>query len=162
MTRRARLVLGLALALMSARVPASAADAFPAPQRAAVGAYAASYGTWQGWQLVDVTPVHGDFRRAYYQLHYLANPGPAAAECFAEVVTVDSCDGRWYIGGFPFYLDAEARVARCGPGWYAVSTPLDRRSCGDGHLPRWAGYRRATASSGAAATPDLAGMPVSG
>ena len=132
-------LLAFALALFLWLAPNSAADPFPAAQRAAVDVYAADYGTYQGWQIADASPVRGDWRRAHYRLHYLANPAPGAAACFVAAPTIDDgCPAKWYVGGIELYLNVDARVARCGPGWFVVSTPLDRHTCATRlRLPRW-------------------------
>lgn len=91
--------------------------------------YAHEFAGWQHWLLVTAERGRGDYRRSYYRLKFLANPGAGSEHCFDELTYVESCPAKWWDGGFPFYMNVEARVARCGPGWYVVSTPVDENRC---------------------------------
>ena len=88
----------------------------------ALDAYGAEYADYQGWTYVDrLANSHGDYRRAY-----------------ATLVFTTDYDGTY--DGRPIKVPAEweveVRVVRCGPGWYIVSAPDNRRTC-PVPLPRW-------------------------
>jgi hypothetical protein len=140
--RKPLLIATLVLSVCS---PSAVAATTPT-MSGSVRAYAVSYGAFQRWVLAEAPRFkRGDYRRAYFTLHYLANPAPGAARCFADDGINGygyGCPRKWYTGGIEFYMDVEARVARCGPGWYVVSTPLDGATCPHAvTLPRWDLYR---------------------
>jgi hypothetical protein len=98
--------------------------------RDAVDAYAGQFATVQDWTYADrKADWHGDYRRAYVTLVFTTDY--AFTEC--------DLDGRHCKRlRVPWQWDVEARVARCGPGWYVVSTPYDRHGCpGPGISLRW-------------------------
>lgn len=85
--------------------------------------YGAQYADAQGWQYVDrLATYHGDYRRAYVTLVFTTTYDGLADGKKIKV------DGEW---------DVQARIARCGPGWYVISTPMDQESCTRFHLPSW-------------------------
>lgn len=130
------LIVGLFLVFAAS----ASAGTLPAPMLQALRDYGADYGTYQEWVFVDVEHAHGDSRHAVVDLDFLANPAPGADKCFvANPTTDDGCPTKWYTGDFEFYMDVEARVVRCGPGWYVVSTPLDQHKCHADvdYLRRW-------------------------
>lgn len=116
------LVLTIAVLLCSAsvaqagRVPMAALDAFDT--------YGAETAKYQGWDYVDrLATVHGDYRRAYATLLFLTNYD-------------GTYDGKAI--SVPFEWRVEARLVRCGPGWYIVSGAFDRRTCPvRWQIPRW-------------------------
>lgn len=118
-------VLLLAVAFLTLAASASAATRTDAVER-----YASAYAVEQEW-LKSEPPTfeHGDFRRSYWTLHYLANPAPGSEHCFDDIIYVDSCPVKFYEDDGPFWMDVDALVVRCGPGWFVVSTPLERGVC---------------------------------
>lgn len=88
--------------------------------RDAVDAYGYATADSSGWQYVDrLSTAHGDYRRAYFTL------------VFVKDLPLTECNQRrmcWKTT-MPFEWNIEARVVRCGPGWYVVSTPLDLNGC---------------------------------
>jgi hypothetical protein len=122
----------MCLAIIAAAVLLGVSSAGPAHAGTRSGQtqlYATRYATYQGWQLVSATRAGGNDRRARFVLRFLANPAPGTEHCYDDVVTVDSCPAKWYTDDFPFYMRVHAVVAKCGPGWFVVSTPLDRHRC---------------------------------
>jgi hypothetical protein len=123
MRRRTLLAAMVLLWMAMYAVPARGA-----PTRAmqnAVDTYAADYASFQGWRYVDrLADSHGDWRRSRFTLVFVST---GAGRYDGHSVKVD------------FEWNIEARVARCGPGWYVVSTPYDLNSCQrkTAILPHW-------------------------
>lgn len=126
-------------AVIAAVLSLSLAPAATATTRTgAITLYADQYAATEGWVLTESPAFdHGDFRRSYFTVRYLANPAPGASNCFGDIVYVDmpGCPTKFFQDDGPFWMDVEARVVRCGPGWFVVSTPLDRNTCHP--LLRW-------------------------
>jgi hypothetical protein len=131
-----RAKLATAAALLVCALPAQAGAAVPEAMRSAAATYARTYATEQGWLYTNNAGTsRGDFRRAYFEVEFLANPAPATEHCYDDIIYVDSCPEKVYEDDGPFYMDVETLVVRCARGRYVVSTPLDLHSCE--RLPRW-------------------------
>lgn len=102
--------------------PACAGDV-TVPMLGAIDDYGARYAQVQDWDYVDrLATTHGDYRRAYATLIFTTT-----YEGVADGREID-VPGEW---------EVDVRVVRCGPGWYVVSSPLDRQVCHP--ILRWAG-----------------------
>jgi hypothetical protein len=85
------------------------------PMFDALDGYGESYAKFQGWTYADrLANSHGDYRRAYATLVFTTT---YEGTYDGKKVKVP---GEWQV---------EARVVRCGPGWYVVGTPEDRQTC---------------------------------
>lgn len=115
-------VLVLLMAMATLGLSASAeASSLPTPMRDAVDQYATAYAAQQGWSYVDrLSNAHGDYKRGHFTLVFGADYPTRV--CNAQ----KRC---WNGAPLPWTWNVEARVAKCGPGWYVVSTPLDPHTC---------------------------------
>lgn len=110
----------LSAALAVSLCATASASILPQPMRDAVDQYATGYAGVQGWEYIDrLSDAHGDYRRAYFRLQFGAD------------YPTRVCDTTGCTAGPPLSWSwiVEARAARCGPGWYVISTPLDRNTC---------------------------------